>query len=190
MNHFFLKTGIWILVAFSFSLMSCQTGTPDANEAGIEVMKDNSLNSKIPVYNSIREYTQGINDSIQVLESKGPVTVEREGQNYEVRVSYIDGEPVLIYTQTPMGEIRSWYYLQNRELVMLRELGKKGPVYYESEFFYEGENLLAAISREAKQSEGLSSSAFQEYQPEDGTNDFRVLPNDAFASAMEFLMGR
>jgi hypothetical protein len=190
MNQLFLRTSIWALVIFSFSFFGCQSGVTDPDEAVTEVMKDNNLNSKIPVYRSIREYTSEINDTLQTLESKGPLTVERDGQNYEVRVSYMDGEPVLVYTQTPMGGVQSWYYLQNRELVMLRELGKEGPVYYESEFFYEGENLLAAITREAGSSEKLSASTFSEYQAEKGAYDFRVLPNDAFASAMEFLMGR
>lgn len=190
MNHFFLKIFIWGFIVFSFTFMSCQSGSSEPNEAVTEVMKDNNLNSKIPTYTSIREYVSNINDSIQVLESKGPVTVEREGQNYEVRVSYKDGDPVLIYTQSPMGDLRSWYYLQNRELVMMRELGREGPIYYENEFFYEGENLLAAVSREAKESGKLSSRPFQEYQAEEGTYDFRMVPNDAFASAMEFLMGR
>lgn len=189
MNYLFNKSLVFGLFAFALLVTSCQ-GTKDPNVAVTNVMKRNNLNSKIPVYNNIRNYVNEINAAIQELESKGPVTVERDGQNYEVRVSFKDGEPVLIYVQTPLGNQQSWYYLENRKLIMLKELGREGPTYYENEFFYEEANLLAAISRTASKSKNLPERSFKEYKAEKDAYDFRVLPNDAFASAMEFLMGR
>lgn len=190
MNYLINRLSVFVFIGSAFFMVACQSGHKDANEAALGLMQDQSLNSKIPVYNSIREYTAEINNTIQELESRGPVTVERDGQNYEVRVSYKDGDPVMIYTQTPMGNQQTWFYLKNRELIMLRELGREGPVYYESEFFYEGEDFLVGITREAKESGNLPNRAFKKYEPEEGVVDYRILPNDAFASAMEFLMGR
>ncbi len=187
MQH--IKPAIFFyLGALTFLVFACQ-GSNNADEAAINMMMD-GMKDKIPVFTNTKIYINTINEEIQQLESRGPLTVTRDGQNYEVRVSYKDGEPVLIHTQTPMGNQQSWYYLEHRKLVSLMEVGREGPNYFENQFFYQGDTLLAALHRQAKKSKDLGSKAFQEYESNVEGIDFRVLPADAFASAMEFLQGR
>ncbi len=182
------KPALLCLGLVALLMMGCQ-GTTDPDEAAIDQMMEDKQD-KLPVYSNIRNYVNNINAELQTLESKGPLSVSRGGETYEVRVSYKDGEPVLIYTQTPMGGQQAWYYLENRQLVMLKETGRRGPKYYESQFFYQKDTLLAAIHREAGESRDLPNKSFKEYEPSGQGNDFRTMPGDAYASAMEFLMGR
>ncbi len=182
------QPALYFLALITVLMMGCQ-GSSDPDEAAVDQMMK-SQKEKLPVYTGIRNYVNGINTELQNIESKGPLSVSRGGETYEVRVSYKDGEPVVIYTQTPMGGQQAWYYLENRQLVMLKEIGRRGPKYYESQFFYQQDTLLAAIHREAGESQDLPERPFKEYEPSEGEKDFRTTPADAFASAMEFLMGR
>jgi len=178
-----------VLLGFVLILTSGCEGSTNPDEAALDQM-DGEMTDKIPVYTDIRNYTNALDAQSAELEKKGPITVTRDGQNYEVSVSFKDGEPVIIHAQTPMGRLESWYYLENRRLVMLKESGRMDDTFFERQFFYEGDTLLSAIHRRAGQSGNLPDTRFKAYESPYGENDFRTMPADAFASAMEFLMGR
>lgn len=174
-------------IVLTLLTVACQETKKEPEQVVTEMV--NEIPEKVEIYKDIRTYVDGIDATIDSLAKRGPLTVNRGEDIMEVTVYVDEGTPLLIYAQNATENYQARYYLKNRKLVCLEEEGQEGS-FYQREFYYEPDRVLASMEKKAKTYEELATKNFKDYNSEDAANDFRLHHVEAFKSAMAFLMGQ
>lgn len=176
-----MKNTCMLILLMVSLLVGCQ---PNANPQQ-ENTKGTGLPESLP---DIEDKVAGIQASRDTLQERGPITVTRGDENWEVYAYYEDQNPRMLRALYGKGEQN--YYFVDRRIVRLHEFANldNGQV-QERVFSYNENQLVEAKSRTAPSRDQLAQQEFRPYESPYGEMDFRLDVNQVNGSATGFIYG-
>jgi hypothetical protein len=180
MKHALLMSAVLALLA-----LGCQS-EPRPNQ---DEEPESTLRSLPETMNAIESTVADIESSIDTLQERGPITVTRGDENWEVYAYYQGQDPALVRALYSGGE--QLYYFFDRRIVRLHEYAntESGKI-QERIFSYNENELVEAKSRNAESRAALEEKAFKTYKSPYGDADFRLDVNQVNGSATSFIYGQ
>jgi len=180
-----MKYSMLIGTALALWLTGCQSEAQPTEDGS-------SVNTYRPLpetMNSIESTVSEIKSSVDTLQERGPITVVRGDENWEVYAYYQGQNPAMVRALYTGGE--QIYYFYDRRIVRLHEYANvDGGQIQERIFSYNENDLVEAKSRKANSRAALSEKAFQNYRSPYGDADFRLDVNQVNGSATSFIYGQ
>lgn len=182
-----MKNIHWLSLLFvSICIFACQnqegSNSTSTNNEGEEV------NTTL-VLDSINNYVASVRNERDNLQKRGPLTVTRGDSTLEVTVYVEQGTPKLIYAQGANMDYQAYYYLKDRNLIFLEELGQEDK-FYARMFYYSNDQLIEALEKVSSTREKLPDTRFKSVMKRRYPEQFGFRPIEAYKSAMSLLMGR
>jgi len=180
MKHTLLMSAVLALLA-----LGCRSETQPG-----EVEEPGNTLSPLPeTMNSIELTVADIESSIDTLQERGPITVTRGDENWEVYAYYQGQDPALVRALYAGGE--QLYFFFDRRIIRLHEYANtESGMIQERIFSYNENELVEAKSRNAESRTALSEKAFKTYKSPYGDADFRLDVNQVNGSATSFIYGQ
>lgn len=180
-----MKHALLIGMAVALLVSGCQSDSePTEGEDTI-----NTLRPLPETMNAIEATVADIEAGIDTLQERGPITVTRGDENWEVYAYYQGQDPAMIRALYTGGE--QIYYFYDRRIVRLHEYANvEGGQIQERVFSYNENDLVEAKSRRAESRRALSEKAFKSYKSPYGEADFRLDVNQVNGSATSFIYGQ
>lgn len=157
-------------------------------EAGTSTKGEEKVNPAA-VVETVNQYVSSVQDQRDDLQKRGPLTITRGDSILEVTVFVEGGDPKLIFAQGANMDYQGYYFLENRQLVQLEELGQDEK-FYHRKFYYEKDKLVEALEKEANEREKLTNRRFKSVMKRRYPEAFGFRAIEAYTSAMNLLMGR
>lgn len=171
--------------ALALLVLGCQSESqPNEGEEPIDTLRP------LPeTMTAIESTVADIESSIDTLQERGPITITRGDENWEVYAYYQGQDPAMIRALYSGGE--QLYYFFDRRIVRLHEYANiEGGMIQERIFSYNEHELVEAKSRSAESKAALSEKAFKAYKSPYGDADFRLDVSQVNGSATSFIYGQ
>jgi len=180
-----MKHALLISATLALLALGCQSeNQPNEGEETVTSMRP--LPEKM---NAIESTVADIESGIDTLQERGPITVTRGDENWEVYAFYQGQDPCMVRALYPGGE--QIYYFFDRRIVRLHEYANlEGGQIQERVFSYNEHELVEAKSRSANSRAALEEKPFKSYKSPYGEADFRLDVNQVNGSATSFIYGQ
>ena len=180
-----MKHSLIITLAMMVLICSCQTNEKQ-NETPDRLYELKDLPESLA---GIEEIVMDIEAKQDDLEERGPISITRGDDNWEIYAYYIDQSPALLRAIYSGGE--QVYFFFDRRIVRLHEFAnlENGNI-EERVFSYTENDIVEAKARVAESRGALQDIPFSAYKSSYGDADFRLHVNQVNGSATSFIYGQ
>lgn len=136
----------------------------------------------------ILDFIDDVEASRDTMQQRGPLSFERDGANIQV-TGYFHGDDAMII-QTTLADKTQWYYLQDNQVVLLKEITldqQDSSAFTERQYFYNETTLLDQRMRSAPSLDSLKNSIFKELSID--STDMKANPAAITGAAMGYMYG-
>lgn len=139
--------------------------------------------------NEISDIVTGIRNGVDTMAERGPLTVNRGDEIWEVYAFYDNQDPKMLRAISQGDE--QVYYFVDRRVVQLQEFTNVEDGFVEERvFLYSDDEVVDAKVRRAASRLGLEEKRFSRYKSPYGDEDFRLNVNQVNGSATGFIYGQ
>lgn len=173
------------LLVLSGMILACQ---PDQSSTGND--ENANEDSTFPASkNEIEAIVTGIQNSLDTMQERGPLTVNRGDDTWEIYAYYINQDPQMLRAISNEGE--QVYYFSDRRVVQLQEFANVDDGFVEERvFLYNEDEVVDTKVRRAASRLGLQEKEFKRYRSPYGDEDFRLDVNQVNGLAIGFIYGQ
>ena len=139
---------------------------------------------------SIDNEIQDMETTEEGREVKGPLTLERGGQQFSVYAHFAYGTPYKMQVVSVDNALEQRYFIFMNRILKMEEIGQlTDGTYFESKFYYSPTAYIKGEIRMAPSREELANASFEEYTKPYGEEDYRMSVVGASRAAFGFLQG-